>query len=354
MRKLYSLLAVSLMAGIGFSANAGEMVPAKDVYQLENVTLVKPVTPETQNGDYNTMPEGVPTQTWLARGDGLGDGVNVQLAFTDDKIYIQGLFSPYMPEGVVIADYNSSTGVASIEPNQLMGTLYSTRYEMDLTIFTKVWEGYTGLYLNTPYTLNVNLEDGKIQFTQAMMFNYLAFYAEELEGMVGYISTLRFEQTTPKVSITLNDLTYNSFTATFTPNDLVSSYYVYCATNSLQDELAEWSFWPGIDSINSLIMSWGIKEIGESTYTWDAEWGVTADTDYEIGVVALDLEGNVLPYISYPFYTPLNPAGVDSIENDDVYKVYNLQGVKVMEGKDLNSLGNGIYVINGKKVVIRK
>ena len=48
-------------------------------------------------------------------------------------------------------------------------------------------------------------------------------------------------------------------------------------------------------------------------------------------------------------------TGVASIgnENNGIYRVYNLQGVKVMEGKDLNGLANGIYIINGKKVVIR-
>ena len=51
-------------------------------------------------------------------------------------------------------------------------------------------------------------------------------------------------------------------------------------------------------------------------------------------------------------------AGVDGIaeDADGVYKVYNIQGVKVLESKDaaaLESLPKGVYIINGKKVYKR-
>ena len=47
-------------------------------------------------------------------------------------------------------------------------------------------------------------------------------------------------------------------------------------------------------------------------------------------------------------------AGVDGMEvSEEVLKVYNLQGVKMLETnnpRDLDNLGEGIYIINGKKV----
>lgn len=56
----------------------------------------------------------------------------------------------------------------------------------------------------------------------------------------------------------------------------------------------------------------------------------------------------------------LKVSGVEEIAEelgfDGVYKVYNLQGVKVLETKDageINALGKGIYIINGKKVYLR-
>lgn len=61
----------------------------------------------------------------------------------------------------------------------------------------------------------------------------------------------------------------------------------------------------------------------------------------------------VNPEIVYPF-TYGSSTGVSGIENDGIYRVYNLQGVQVMEGSDLNSLENGIYIVNGKKIVVRK
>lgn len=48
-----------------------------------------------------------------------------------------------------------------------------------------------------------------------------------------------------------------------------------------------------------------------------------------------------------------NPSGIESLlDSDGVMRVYNLNGVLV--GNDLNSIQSGIYVINGKKVIVRK
>lgn len=55
---------------------------------------------------------------------------------------------------------------------------------------------------------------------------------------------------------------------------------------------------------------------------------------------------------------PKDDAGVESlvVPGDGVYRVYNLQGVKVMETEDagaLNSLAKGIYIVNGAKIVLK-
>lgn len=51
-------------------------------------------------------------------------------------------------------------------------------------------------------------------------------------------------------------------------------------------------------------------------------------------------------------------SGIRSLteDKDGIYKAYNLQGVKVLETKDsqqVNSLPQGIYVVNGKKVYVK-
>lgn len=45
-------------------------------------------------------------------------------------------------------------------------------------------------------------------------------------------------------------------------------------------------------------------------------------------------------------------AGIQADANGN-FTVYNLQGVKVMQGADLNGLNKGLYIINGKKVVVK-
>lgn len=65
------------------------------------------------------------------------------------------------------------------------------------------------------------------------------------------------------------------------------------------------------------------------------------------------------PYYFYSYIlTDLAPAGVESLvaePEDGVYRVYNLQGLKMLETKnvdELNSLPKGIYVVNNKKIKI--
>lgn len=60
------------------------------------------------------------------------------------------------------------------------------------------------------------------------------------------------------------------------------------------------------------------------------------------------------------YFILLGEAGIESIvaePADGVYKVFNLNGVKVMETKDsskVNSLPAGLYIVNGKKILLAK
>ena len=63
-------------------------------------------------------------------------------------------------------------------------------------------------------------------------------------------------------------------------------------------------------------------------------------------------------YYYNTMFIELAQAGIESIinvEDTDIYKVYNLQGVKVLETKDFSALNSlkGLYVINGKKVMLK-
>lgn len=77
-------------------------------------------------------------------------------------------------------------------------------------------------------------------------------------------------------------------------------------------------------------------------------------------LVDYDGDGNFY-YSTYAFSNTkqLALAGIETIiseSSDGSYKVYNLQGIKKLDTKDkceLNSLTPGIYIINGKKVIIK-
>lgn len=63
-------------------------------------------------------------------------------------------------------------------------------------------------------------------------------------------------------------------------------------------------------------------------------------------------------YYSSYILTDMELSGVKAVErelNDGVYRVYNIQGVKVLETKNptmLNNLPKGVYIVNGKKVML--
>ena len=94
---------------------------------------------------------------------------------------------------------------------------------------------------------------------------------------------------------------------------------------------------------------------GWVTMSYDMSVITGALTDAQFGEKFDDING---PLNSTYILNDLQLAGIDEIAatngNDGVYRVFNLQGVKVMETKDssvLNSLPKGIYIVNGKKVI---
>lgn len=64
-------------------------------------------------------------------------------------------------------------------------------------------------------------------------------------------------------------------------------------------------------------------------------------------------------YWTYIFTPGVNNDGIEALiaePADGIYTVYNLQGVKTLETKDLNDINNlskGFYIINGRKVLVK-
>lgn len=80
-----------------------------------------------------------------------------------------------------------------------------------------------------------------------------------------------------------------------------------------------------------------------------ADIDLLEDTTYEVTYKLLDVEGNVLAEGSFKF-DGATASGVSLIEADRTNVIFNIQGVQV---KSANNLPAGLYIINGKKTVIR-
>lgn len=115
-----------------------------------------------------------------------------------------------------------------------------------------------------------------------------------------------------------------------------------------------------------------LQEYFDPDYPEIAEW-LDAEVPGGTGVVSMNddktvITGALVPdqladsdyatggYYYNTYFILLGNAGVESIVDngtDGIYKVYDLNGVKVMETKDVsvvNNLPKGIYIINGKKI----
>lgn len=81
------------------------------------------------------------------------------------------------------------------------------------------------------------------------------------------------------------------------------------------------------------------------------------DKEYEV-VESLIFRGDVVGSVRHPFEFIAAPTSINRIfDSSGQYKVYSIDGVKIKDGVTADELGklpNGIYVIDGKKVVINK
>ncbi len=106
------------------------------------------------------------------------------------------------------------------------------------------------------------------------------------------------------------------------------------------------------------------------TYTWtlhfntDADWGYSAAMYQKAGTYTLSLpnntfmlDGEPMNGVDFVYTYTVVPTGVAAIDAAESYVVYTIDGRLVYNGaekSDINSLDAGLYIINGKKVMIVK
>lgn len=105
----------------------------------------------------------------------------------------------------------------------------------------------------------------------------------------------------------------------------------------------------------------GEIQTGETTFQRATVTGLVAASDdltSICGGVLYSALGNDMYFITYMMKGL--PAGIESLIPEvekEIYRVYNLQGVKVMESRTPDSLENlpkGLYILNGKKYLLGK
>ena len=89
----------------------------------------------------------------------------------------------------------------------------------------------------------------------------------------------------PQVALSIDEVTENSITATFTPNEDCASYYYLCATEA---ELTEWVAELGQD-LPAIMQEHGVVETNTLTNIFD---GLIPETEYAVAVLPIDPDGN--------------------------------------------------------------
>ena len=98
----------------------------------------------------------------------------------------------------------------------------------------------------------------------------------------------------PHVEITVDETTLTSFTLTFTPNEDVAAYYCVAGEKgTMQSQYDMFAPMFGFTNFNQMIQQWGLQETETTTKTWSS---MAPNTEYEVFVAMLDVNGNFAPY----------------------------------------------------------
>ena len=92
----------------------------------------------------------------------------------------------------------------------------------------------------------------------------------------------------PVVDVNVDETTYTTITATFTPAEECASYHLMLDTEA---SMQQWTTMFGM-SEEELVVSWGLEKNETYTHTWNEQ---IPNTEYTIYVLPKDAEGNALP-----------------------------------------------------------
>ena len=331
--------------------------------------------------DLYSMPEGVATETYLAIKDGLG--YPVEVAVDGDYLYFKGLCQE-LPDGVVRADYDAATGIASIPQDQNVGIAGSYLIITKVIFDDLVSEFVLGPETMT-YDLVVDLENKVIESKYYEGFDsqpYLCFnaapdrvfYLEYMRDIIMQVQSSYAGTPTDAYNLYTDDIyfPYTGFiyfyfdaTEVSTERKLLDVDHLYYQV-FIDDELMEFEYDPENEPLPAYD---GLNEpTTQIPYTLSNGWDIVAS-----GIthnIALYFEGfdtlgirMVYHYqgvTTYSNVVTLNintgqiTTGVNNIDSQDIINIeyYDLQGRRI------SNPDNGIFVkrmtLNDGTVITRK
>lgn len=105
----------------------------------------------------------------------------------------------------------------------------------------------------------------------------------------------------PTVTYTINEITPNGFSITFTPNEDCAGYAA-CQfdAGTAEQQFAMFGAWMGFTSMGDMVKAWGFNATDEQQMTWT---GDTPGKDYEVYVQCWDVNGTYADMIIIPITT---------------------------------------------------
>ena len=223
--------------------------------------------------------------------------------------------------------------------------------EENQNLFNEAWENYV-VIANEYSTLLMNF---RTFYNEHVTLNYYA------QNGVWLSTNGKYYATTCEKNYAVGDAALFTIDETLKPHDYEDGLYGYCVTDDgdfFVSNTATAYVYPANSTEKVTLIDW-LKSKGE---TEAAEWL----SDRETGTAICSGDGRVISgfygapgnYTSWIIKLDETPTGITDIEQDgnSHVKAYDLQGRIVAEGEYnevRNNLKRGIYIINGRKIVVK-
>ncbi|MCH5239992.1 MAG: hypothetical protein J1F38_07195 [Muribaculaceae bacterium] len=241
---------------------------------------------------------------------------------------------------ITIEEFQADESGDSYPDAQLLITLADMQTEIDGEYSLLIPAGI--INITTPYGIVVNdevtftfilnaqevfeLPDPTVIPTEGAVKDLKEVIISWQSVLGGWDLLTKNEENSGEITVTLNDEEFTDFETSFTWSSI--------------DAQTE-----GTDG-NQLVITFG-DNLDPGTYSIMIPEGYINVTDIDNGTYPSQLINLT--------YTLEETTGIDNISSDDNVTIYNLNGVKVDSGvkkSSVNNLPKGIYIVNGKKVVV--